>query len=456
MPPAAKVASTGRFVGGARAPAALASRSRTACDSGPGGDRRRLRLRLERAGARADAAERGGQGDAARAPAATPRPPAPGRRARAARRPSTCSRDRARAGRAGDGLHHRHGDRRAAGVRRPAHRAGLQRHAPRQRAASRCRPSRPRRPSAAGGFRRRRRRRRTAAARCRAPATRRPTPPGPSMRAATDGRPCRRRGPRRRGAAALPQVVIPGGARDAHLRAVLEPGSYYVLVDEAEPFGVGGDYTLKVTTAPPLAQSSCSTAQPIQDGISLASRGAGPRHRAGAVLHGRREAARPLLPGHHSLGPAPDRAGQAVAGDRPWSPVMQLLTACSQAMCLATDRRAPTGPSACSATSTTAPPRSRCCMSVGANTAGQRRHRPAGRQHRRAPAERDLRQRPPAGRRPGAAQPGSVRGADLGRRHLQAAGPPSLFYSATLLRAAEPARPGQPAAAASGAAAPSC
>jgi hypothetical protein len=38
-----------------------------------------------------------------------------------------------------------------------------------------------------------------------------------------------------------------GNSRDGHVRAALDPGTYFVLVDEAEAFGVGGDFVLKVS-----------------------------------------------------------------------------------------------------------------------------------------------------------------------------------------------------------------
>ena len=40
--------------------------------------------------------------------------------------------------------------------------------------------------------------------------------------------------------ATLAQFLDPS-ARDAHVRVVLDPGADYVLLDEAEPFGVGGE-----------------------------------------------------------------------------------------------------------------------------------------------------------------------------------------------------------------------
>ena len=50
-------------------------------------------------------------------------------------------------------------------------------------------------------------------------------------------------------------------SRDAHLRASLAAGTYYVLVDEAEPSGVGGSFQLRVRTIAPPAQTTCPAAR---------------------------------------------------------------------------------------------------------------------------------------------------------------------------------------------------
>jgi hypothetical protein len=144
------------------------------------------------------------------------------------------------------------------------------------------------------------------------------------------------------GATVLPQVII-NGPRDAHLRAVLDPGNYFVVIDEAEPFGVGGDYTLKTTIMPPLAQSSCNTAQGIQDGTSLPSEELDLASERATSCTGSEQ--RPALYYRATIPAGQRLTARALPalGDRPWSPVMQLVTACSQAMCLATDRASPDG-----------------------------------------------------------------------------------------------------------------
>jgi hypothetical protein len=170
-------------------------------------------------------------------------------------------------------------------------------------------------------------------------------------------------------AAALPQIVFPGGSRDAHLRAVLEPGNYYLLLDEAEPYGVGGEYLLRASMGPALAQSSCSSAYPLQDGTSLPTEeldlgtelapacSGGERrpalYYAATIPSGQRLSARAL----------------ATAGDRPWFPALQLLSACGQAMCLATDRSSPDGQQRQLRYVNNGPTDQRVVLAVGASTA---------------------------------------------------------------------------------------
>ena len=79
--------------------------------------------------------------------------------------------------------------------------------------------------------------------------------------------------------------------RDAHLRASLEPGVYFLLVDEAEPFGVGGAFQLKVQATAPASPDQLRGAQSVSDGSLLVRRGAGPGHSSdrpvGAAKHRR-------------------------------------------------------------------------------------------------------------------------------------------------------------------------
>jgi hypothetical protein len=139
------------------------------------------------------------------------------------------------------------------------------------------------------------------------------------------------------GAAALPTVVIPH-AFDAHLRVVLGPGTYYVLVDEANRLGVGGEYLLRVITSPPPPQSSCGTALPLEDGDSLPVQelGLGTELAPSCTGAERRPALyyRATIPSGQRL----KVRARPVDGDRPFSPVLQLFSGCSEAICLGTDQ----------------------------------------------------------------------------------------------------------------------
>jgi hypothetical protein len=134
-------------------------------------------------------------------------------------------------------------------------------------------------------------------------------------------------------------------ARNAHLRASLEAGDYFLLVDEAAPFGVGGEFLLKVHTSPPSAQTSCAGAPLVSDGSRLVDEeldlASDPSPCAGGEP-------RPAL-FYRAVIPAGQRLiarAVATAGDRGWTPVLQAFTSCSPAGasdagvngCLASDR----------------------------------------------------------------------------------------------------------------------
>ena len=135
---------------------------------------------------------------------------------------------------------------------------------------------------------------------------------------------------------------VPQGSnnsRDGHVRAALDPGTYFVLVDEAEAFGVGGDYVLKVSSSTPPAQSSCATALPISDGVSLAAEQLDLA--SGNAISCSGGTARPALFYKATIPSGQRLTARAFVtrGDRNWTPVIQLLDGCAQtATCLATDR----------------------------------------------------------------------------------------------------------------------
>jgi hypothetical protein len=70
------------------------------------------------------------------------------------------------------------------------------------------------------------------------------------------------------GASPIPADAGPPSAagRDAHLHASLEAGAYFLVVDEGEPFGVGGAFELKVHARRPPAETICAEAPLLSDG----------------------------------------------------------------------------------------------------------------------------------------------------------------------------------------------
>ena len=248
-------------------------------------------------------------------------------------------------------------------LRRPADRAGLQRHL--DRTATRAEPAAAGGTGGVGG-----------SAPCRA---------------------CRCRRPASRVDAGADAPPSASDSRDGHVRAALDPGTYFVLVDEAEPFGVGGDFVLKVSSATPPAQSSCTTALPLADGTNLAAEQLDLASGNAISCSGGTPAPGAVLQGDHPLGPAADRPGRRPPGAiAPGPRCCSCWTAAPRPpLCLATDtrpaqRRQPSvlryvnnGPS-----------RSDGVAGGGGQRPGQRRPVPADGQHRRAAPEPDLRLRP--------------------------------------------------------------
>jgi hypothetical protein len=135
-----------------------------------------------------------------------------------------------------------------------------------------------------------------------------------------------------------PPPAPPGSLQDAHLRVTLNPGSYYVLVDEAAPFGVGGNFTLKVSSSPPPAHASCSAAKALTDGLSLPAEELDVASEKAPSCSGGE--ARPAL-FYSARVPSGQRLtvrALSTAGDREWNPVLQLINNCKDGRCLARDR----------------------------------------------------------------------------------------------------------------------
>jgi hypothetical protein len=130
----------------------------------------------------------------------------------------------------------------------------------------------------------------------------------------------------------------PSDGRDGVVRATLNPGTYFVLVDEAEPHGVGGEFTIKLRSSTPVAHSSCQSARMLTDGVSLPAEELDVAAEKPAACSG--VEARPALfysariPSGQRLTVRATPSG----GDRAWTPVIQLLSGCANARCLARDR----------------------------------------------------------------------------------------------------------------------
>jgi hypothetical protein len=139
---------------------------------------------------------------------------------------------------------------------------------------------------------------------------------------------------------AVPPDAGPGDAgvaanRDGRLRVVLDPGSYFVLVDEAAAFGVGGDFVLRASVTPPPLQTSCETALPIMDGTVLEAQELDvgpPAQLCAGGGSGRALYYRANIPAGHRL--TARAAGRL--GLMSWKPTLQVLTACGTGVCAGT------------------------------------------------------------------------------------------------------------------------
>jgi hypothetical protein len=138
------------------------------------------------------------------------------------------------------------------------------------------------------------------------------------------------------------RVPPPQTGRDAHLRASLPAGTYYVLIDEAEPFGFGGDFQLRVRTSTPPAQITCAAAPTVSAGTRLLAEEldlASEQPPCGG------ESARPALFYRAAIPAGARLTARAVptSGDRFWTPALQLFTSCASGganLCLASDQAA--------------------------------------------------------------------------------------------------------------------
>ncbi len=121
---------------------------------------------------------------------------------------------------------------------------------------------------------------------------------------------------------------LPGpDARNAHLRTLLEAGTYFLLVDQAEPFGAGGEFLLDVHTSPPPAQTSCADSPLVMDGTRLVGEELDTAHDLSPCPDGE---PRPALFYRAVIPPGQRLTARAVPtdGDREWTPVLKAFTSC--------------------------------------------------------------------------------------------------------------------------------
>lgn len=135
---------------------------------------------------------------------------------------------------------------------------------------------------------------------------------------------------------------VPFEPGDAELRAVLDPGDYYVLVD-VHAFGIGGDYTLSLGTFEPPPNARCEDATPVADGTVLM--GVDPtdsvptRVDCGAThppLEGTAVYYRATVPADHRLLVEASSTGAPVE--------IRLLDGCASPTCIGDPARAAMGP----------------------------------------------------------------------------------------------------------------
>jgi hypothetical protein len=128
------------------------------------------------------------------------------------------------------------------------------------------------------------------------------------------------------------------------LRKILDPGRYFVLVDQVRASGLRANYSLQASAVVPPADASCAGARVVGQELSLVAESfdlaaepapscnGGPSR--AAIYH------RATIPSGQRL------TARAIGngGDRRWTPVLQLLSGCGPAAtCLASDRLAEDG-----------------------------------------------------------------------------------------------------------------
>ena len=141
----------------------------------------------------------------------------------------------------------------------------------------------------------------------------------------------------------MPGTVARAGARNAHLRASLDAGNYFLMVDQAEPFGAGGEFRLEAHLAA-ATQTSCAGAPLVIDGSRLVDEELDLAHDFPCAAGEPRPALfyRAVTPSGQRL----TARALPIAGDREWTPVLQAFTSCGPGgvsdaganLCLASDQ----------------------------------------------------------------------------------------------------------------------
>ena len=160
---------------------------------------------------------------------------------------------------------------------------------------------------------------------------------------------------------------VPGGVRNPALRAVLDPGDYFVLVDQLG-FGVGGAYTLRVTTFDAVDNTVCAAPRRLVPGTRLVgqdtSSAAAPSTPCAPSARG------PVLYYVVTVPAANSLVVTASPVGAPWTRVVRLLAGCDAGSCLAVQSSgAPTIPSRATWLNRTGGPVD-VVVAVGAQAAG--------------------------------------------------------------------------------------
>ncbi|MDX2022933.1 MAG: hypothetical protein SF187_22050 [Deltaproteobacteria bacterium] len=149
------------------------------------------------------------------------------------------------------------------------------------------------------------------------------------------------------GATPLPNAGVPGQPGtfitfaqrptvDAEIETVLDPGTYYVVVDEEAAFGVGGKFTLDVATSEPPVGLTCEEPEhlePVDSRLGQAINSEDPQVAdCGTPTFNARFYSVSIAAGDQLTATATPRGG-----NQSWQPVMQVQGGCDEGSCLGAD-----------------------------------------------------------------------------------------------------------------------